>query len=98
MTFCALLVPRKAIIERDDRAFSEVPLIQHRHFLDLARDWIFAETLISITFAVYMEKYMEGRDAKKRRGRDMGGRQSVTIIELCWRFNTHDRRKWLWYI
>ena len=67
MTFCALLVPRKAIIERDDRAFSEVPLIQHRHFLDLARDWIFAETLISITFAVYMEKCMDGRDAKKRR-------------------------------
>ena len=73
MTFCALLVPRKAIIERDDRAFSEVPLIQHRHFLDLARDWIFAETLISITFAVYMEKCVERRDAKKRRGRDMGG-------------------------
>ena len=73
MTFCALLVPRKAIIERDDRAFSEVPLIQHRHFLDLARDWIFAETLISITFAVYMEKCMDGRDTKKRRGRDMGG-------------------------
>lgn len=67
MTFCALLVPRKAIIERDDRAFSEVPLIQHRHFLDLARDWIFAETLISITFAVYMEKGMDGRDVKKRR-------------------------------
>ena len=65
MTFCALLVPRKAIIERDDRAFSEVPLIQHRHFLDLARDWIFAETLISITFGVYMEKCMDGRDAKK---------------------------------
>ena len=73
MTFCALLVRRKAIIERDDRAFSEVPLIQHRHFLDLARDWIFAETLISITFAVYMEKCMDGRDVKKRRGRDMGG-------------------------
>ena len=74
MTFCALLMPRKAIIERDDRAFSEVPLIQHRHFLDLARDWIFAETLISITFAVYMEKCMEGRDAKKASpGRDMGG-------------------------
>ena len=67
MTFCTLLVPRKAIIERDDRAFSEVPLIQHRHFLDLARDWIFAETLISITFAVYMEKCMDGIDAKKRR-------------------------------
>ena len=67
MTFCALLVRRKAIIERDDRAFSEVPLIQHRHFLDLARDWIFAETLISITFAVYMEKCMDGRDVKKRR-------------------------------
>lgn len=73
MTFCALLVPRKAIIERDDRAFSEVPLIQHRHFLDLARDWIFAERLLSITFAVYMEKCMDGRDVKKRRGRDMGG-------------------------
>lgn len=73
MTFCALLVRRKAIIERDDRAFSEVPLIQHRHFLDLARDWIFAETLISITFAVYMEKCMDGRDVKKRRDRDMGG-------------------------
>ena len=67
MTFCALLVPRKAIIERDDRAFSEVPLIQHRHFLDLVRDWIFAETLISIMFAVYMEKCMDGRDEKKRR-------------------------------
>ncbi len=73
MTFCALLVPRKATIERDDRAFPEVPLIQQRHFLDLARDWIFAETLISIMFAVYMEKCMDGRDAKKRRGRDMGG-------------------------
>ena len=73
MMFCALLVPRKAIIERNDRAFSEVPLIQQRHFLDLARDWIFAETLISIMFAVYMEKCMDGRNVKKRRGRDMGG-------------------------
>ena len=73
MTFCALLVPRKATIERDDRAFPEVPLIQQRHFLDLARDWIFAETLILIMFAVYMEKCMDGRDAKKRLGRDMGG-------------------------
>lgn len=73
MTFCAFLVPRKATIERDDRAFPEVPLIQQRHFLDLARDWIFAETLISIMFAVYMEKCMDGRDVKKRRGRDMGG-------------------------
>lgn len=73
MMFCALLVPRKAIIERNDRAFSEVPLIQQRHFLDLARHWIFAETLISIMFAVYMEKCMDGRNVKKRRGRDMGG-------------------------
>ena len=73
MTFCALLVPRKATIERDDRAFPEVPLIQQRHFIDLARDWIFAETLISITFAVYMEKCMDGRNVKQRRGRDMGG-------------------------
>ena len=72
MTFCALLVPRKATIERDDRAFPEVPLIQQRHLLDLARDWIFAETLISIMFAVYMEKCMDGRNVKKRRGRDMG--------------------------
>lgn len=95
MTFCALLVPRKATIERDDRAFPEVPLIQQRHLLDLARDWIFAETLISIMFAVYMEKCMDGRNVKKRRGRDMGG---VNQIELCWRFNTLDRRKWLWYI
>ena len=73
MTFCALLVPRKATIERDDRAFPEVPLIQQRHLLDLARVWIFAETLISIMFAVYMEKCMDGRNVKKRRGRDMGG-------------------------
>lgn len=73
MTFCALLVPRKATIERDDRAFPEVPLIQQRHLLDLARDWIFAETLILIMFAVYMEKCMDGRNVKKRRGRDMGG-------------------------
>ena len=73
MTFCALLVPRKATIERDDRAFPEVPLIQQRYLLDLARDWIFAETLISIMFAVYMEKCMDGRNVKKRRGRDMGG-------------------------
>lgn len=64
MTFCALLVPRKATIERDDRAFSEVPLIQHRHFLDLARDWIFAETLISIMFAVYMENVWMGEMRK----------------------------------
>ena len=73
MTFCALLVPRKATIERDDRAFPEVPRRQQRHLLDLARDWIFAETLISIMFAVYMEKCMDGRNVKKRRGRDMGG-------------------------
>ena len=58
---------QKSNNERDDRAFPEVPLIQQRHFLDLARDWIFAEILISIMFAVYMEKCMEGRDAKKRR-------------------------------
>ena len=64
MTFCALLVPRKATIERDDRAFPEVPLIQQRHFLDLARDWIFAETLISIMFAVYMENVWMGEMRK----------------------------------
>lgn len=98
MTFCALLVPRKATIERDDRAFSEVPLIQHRHFLDLARDWIFAETLISIMFAVYMENAWRGEMRKSVAVGTWGGRQSVTIIELCWRFNTLDRRKWLWYI
>ena len=73
MTFCALLVPRKATIERDDRAFPEVPLIQQRHLLEHARDRNCAETLISIMFAVYMEKCMDGRNVKKRRGRDMGG-------------------------